>query len=77
LPKDSGINYRWEIEGTAGRYLALVVHHIIGDKSPPNSEHFVLDVKTLLVEKLCTLNNGMFCGFPYARFPPPLALPSI
>jgi hypothetical protein len=77
LPKDFGINYRWEIEGTAGCYLALVAHHIIGYESPPNSEHFVLDMKTLLVEKLCTSNNGMFYGFPYARFPPLLALPSI
>jgi hypothetical protein len=42
-----------------------------------NYEYFVLDIKTLLVEKLCTSNNGAIYGFPYARFPPPLALPSI
>ena len=77
LPKDSGINYSWDIVGSVGRYVALVAHDPICDESSPNSELFVLDIETLLVEKLCTLNNGMFCGFPYARFPPPLALPSI
>ncbi|CAD6342368.1 unnamed protein product [Miscanthus lutarioriparius] len=77
LPKDSGVNYSWDIVGTVGRYVALVAHDPICDESSPNSELFVLDIKTLLVEKLCTLNDGMFCGFPYARFPPPLALPSI
>ena len=77
LPKKSGINYRWNIEGTAGSYLALVAYHEICNESPPKSEHFLLDIKTLLVEKLCTSNNGTFYGFPYARFLPPLALPSI
>jgi hypothetical protein len=77
LPKESGINYHWEIQGTGGRYLALIAHHVICDESPPNCEHFVMDIKTLLVEKLCTSNNGTFYGFPYATFPPPLALSSI
>jgi len=71
LPKYSRINYHWEIEGTAGRYLALVA------RSSRNTEHFVLDLKTLLVENLHTSKTGAFSGFPYARFPPPLALPSI
>ncbi|CAD6342362.1 unnamed protein product [Miscanthus lutarioriparius] len=71
LPKDFGITYHWETEGTAGHYLALVA------ESSRKIEHFVLDIKTLLVENLCTSKNGAFFGFPYARFPPPLALPSI
>jgi len=71
LPKDFGITYHWETEGTAGHYLALVA------ESSRKTEHFVLDIKTLLVENLCTSKNGAFFGFPYARFPPPLALPSI
>jgi hypothetical protein len=71
LPKDSRITYHWETEGTAGHYLALIA------ESSRKTEHFVLDIKTLLVENLCTSKNGAFFGFPYARFPPPLALPSI
>ncbi|CAD6267525.1 unnamed protein product [Miscanthus lutarioriparius] len=33
LPKESGINYSWDIEGTAGSYLALVAYHEICDES--------------------------------------------
>ncbi|XP_002443351.1 uncharacterized protein LOC8068831 isoform X1 [Sorghum bicolor] len=71
LPKDSGITYNWEVEGTAGHYLALV------GESSRNSEHIVVDIKTFLVENLCISSNGAIFGFPYARFPPPLELPSI
>jgi hypothetical protein len=36
--------------GTVGHYVALVAHDLIFDESSPNSELFVLDIKTLFVE---------------------------
>jgi hypothetical protein len=48
LPKDSGIYYRWDIEGTAGRYLALLGSRQICHELR-KSEYFVLDTKTLLL----------------------------
>jgi hypothetical protein len=72
LPEDYRMDYHWCIVGTAGRYVGLLAH--LG----MHFKYFVLDIKTFLLEELCTLKNGvMFFGFPYARFPPPLALPSI
>jgi hypothetical protein len=74
LSKDSGINYIWNIGGTVGRYLALLGSSQICHELR-KSEYFVLDTKTLLLEKVCT--SSAFFGIPYARFPPPFAPPSI
>ena len=76
LPKDSGINYTWTIVGSVGHYLALQGSHEICHELR-KAEYFVLDTKTLLLEKVCTLSNIVLLGVPYARFPPPFALPSI
>ena len=76
LPKDSGINYTWTVVGTEGHCLALLGSREICDELR-KSEYFVLDTKTLLLEKVCTLSNIVLLGVPYARFPPPFALPSI
>ena len=63
LPKDSGINYTWTIVGTVGQYLALRGSHQICHELR-KSEYFVLDTKTLLLEKVCTSSNVVFFG-PY------------
>jgi len=66
------IDYGWDIVDTAGHYVVVLACRGM------HCKYFVLDIKTLLLEELCTLKNSVVLyGFPYARFPPPLALPSI
>ncbi|KAL6622622.1 hypothetical protein ACP70R_032501 [Stipagrostis hirtigluma subsp. patula] len=69
---DDGTCYDWSIIGAAEGYLLLLADH----------RHaywlcFILDLKTLLLERLCAFNDGVYSGHIYASFPPPLAQPSI
>ncbi|RCV18856.1 hypothetical protein SETIT_3G337000v2 [Setaria italica] len=77
LPKDcGGINYIWYIMGAAERYLNLLALHMVHRESP--AQYFILDIKTLLLERLCTLNARAFLvSHLYASFPPLLAPPSL
>jgi hypothetical protein len=78
LPKDcDGVNYNWYIVDAAERYLNLLAIKSAcarGGESP--GQYFVLDIKTLLSERIGRFNNG-FLAHLYASFPPPLALPSL
>ncbi|CAN6361283.1 unnamed protein product [Urochloa humidicola] len=79
LPKDcDGANYHWRILDASERYLPLLaVRRVSHDLQTPIL--FVLDLKTLLLERLCTLtaDNRVSSVHLYASFPPPFALPSI
>ncbi|CAN6243820.1 unnamed protein product [Urochloa humidicola] len=80
LPKDCDeANYHWRIFDASERYLPLLaVRRVYHDFRTPIL-YFVLDLKTLLLEKLCTLtaDNRVSVVHLYASFPPPFALPSI
>ena len=41
------------------------------------AHYFTLELKTLLVEKLCVLENDCRVNFLYASFPPPFLPPSV
>ncbi|CAL4906067.1 unnamed protein product [Urochloa decumbens] len=78
LPKDcDGANYHWRILDASERYLPLLAFRRVY----PDFRilYFVLDLKTLLLERLCTLTADNRVSFVhlYASFPPPFALPSI
>ncbi|CAL4898683.1 unnamed protein product [Urochloa decumbens] len=76
LPKDSDeLYYCWFIMGAAERYVSLLRSD--GDEFPVRAEYFVLDLKTMLLEKLCVLNHIAANAHLYASFPPPLAPPSL
>uniref|UniRef100_A0A0A9G9W8 F-box domain-containing protein n=1 Tax=Arundo donax TaxID=35708 RepID=A0A0A9G9W8_ARUDO len=70
----------WYVVGAAEGYLVL--HGIQRDwftLSMKNLEkqYFTVELKTFLVERLCTVHEHIHCAHPYASFPPPLSLPSI
>jgi len=46
-------------------------------KKLQEAHYFTLELKTLLVEKLCLLEFDSFPNFLYASFPPPFSPPSI
>ncbi|CAN6356514.1 unnamed protein product [Urochloa humidicola] len=76
LPKDSdGFYYSWCIMGAAERYVSLLRSDANG--FPVRTECFVLDLKTMLLEKLCMLNHMAANANIYASFPLPLAPPSL
>ncbi|CAN6329830.1 unnamed protein product [Urochloa humidicola] len=68
-------DYRFHlfVLGATDGYLLLRA----SSKQMPVPQYFTLNLKTLLLERLCT----MFCVFThchlYAGFPPPFSLPSI
>ncbi|CAL4891719.1 unnamed protein product [Urochloa decumbens] len=80
LPKDcDGANYHWRILDASERYLPLLaIRRVYHDFRTPVL-YFVLDLKTLLLERLCTLtaDNRVSRVHLYASFPPPFAVPSI
>ncbi|CAN6361303.1 unnamed protein product [Urochloa humidicola] len=77
LPKDSdGFYYSWFIMGAAERYVSLLRSES-GGNVPMRTEYFVLDLKTMLLEKLCVFNQTAASAHLYASFPPPLAPPSL
>lgn len=47
------------------------------DDKKPDAHYFALEVRTLLLQRLCVLKFKTRYDFPYASFPPPLSLPSI
>jgi hypothetical protein len=49
---------------------------IITEKKP-DAQYFTLQLKTLLLERLCVLNFETNGDYLYASFPPPLSPPSI
>ncbi|CAN6356485.1 unnamed protein product [Urochloa humidicola] len=74
LPKNSvGFNYRWCIMDIEGRYISLVALQSHCNEQ----EHFVLDLKTMLLEKLCVSKDIVGPAHVYASFPPPFAPPSL
>ncbi|CAN6361304.1 unnamed protein product [Urochloa humidicola] len=76
LPKDSdGFYYSWCIMGAAERYVSLLRSDANG--FPERTECFVLDLKTMLLEKLCMLNHMAANANIYASFPLPLAPPTL
>ncbi|CAL4898684.1 unnamed protein product [Urochloa decumbens] len=72
-----GINYDWYIMDAAGRYLSLMVLRSDCYDIPVRSVCFVLDLKTMLLKRLCALNDMVAHSHLYASFPPPLAPPSL
>ncbi|OEL20123.1 hypothetical protein BAE44_0018858 [Dichanthelium oligosanthes] len=68
----------WSILGAADGYLLLQAtpRNPSGIHSP-ESHYFTLDLKTLLVERLCVSNQHIVGAHLYASFPPSLSLPSI
>ncbi|CAN6356516.1 unnamed protein product [Urochloa humidicola] len=72
-----GINYDWHIMDAAGRYLSLMALRSNCYEFPVRSECFVLDLKTLLLKRLCALNDMVVHSHLYASFPPPFAPPSL
>ncbi|CAN6356487.1 unnamed protein product [Urochloa humidicola] len=69
--KDSnGFKYLWFIMSAAERYVSLL-------RSALRPEYFVLDLKTMLLEKLCLSKHIVGPAHLYASFPPPLAPPSL
>ncbi|CAN6338930.1 unnamed protein product [Urochloa humidicola] len=84
FPKDSnGEGYRWFSTGPANGIYLLVVGRESCDgmsSSLPrcSRRYHTLELKTLLLEKLCVLNRQvLFDSRIYARFPPLLAPPCI
>ncbi|CAL4906068.1 unnamed protein product [Urochloa decumbens] len=72
LTKDcDGSNYDWLIMDAAGRYLSLMALR------SDSSKCFVLDLKTMLLKRLCALNDMVVHFHLYASFPSPFAPPSL
>jgi hypothetical protein len=68
----------WSIPRATEGYLllrAIPRSHIL--YNTPESHYFTLDLKTLLVDKLCVLNQDMRGAHLYVSFPPLLSPPSI
>ncbi|CAN6351992.1 unnamed protein product [Urochloa humidicola] len=77
LTKDcDGSNYDWYVMDATGRYLSLLPLRS-GHEVPMGSECFVLDLKTMLLERLCVLNDSFGQKHLYASFPPPFAPPNL
>ncbi|CAN6329393.1 unnamed protein product [Urochloa humidicola] len=74
LPKISdGFNYCWCIMDIEGLYISLMAL-----RSDCNDrKHFVLDLKTMLLERLCVPNRTVGHAHLYVSFPPPFAPPSL
>ncbi|CAN6348010.1 unnamed protein product [Urochloa humidicola] len=72
LPKEdsNGFNYHWFIMDAEGRYVSLMASTPLPRCNRP--EYFVLDLKTMLVERLCVPNHIVVAPHFYASFPPPL-----
>lgn len=83
--------YSWMLAGQDKGYVLLRgipidQYHLLWDCNLPDEEekkleahYFAMDLKTLLVERLCVLKLNFHDSrrFLYASFPPPLSLPSI
>lgn len=71
---------RWSILGAAEGHLLLQASPQISSRiqsATLESHYFTLDLKTLLVERLCRSNQYIGGAHLYASFPPSLSLPSI
>ncbi|KAL6622627.1 hypothetical protein ACP70R_032506 [Stipagrostis hirtigluma subsp. patula] len=68
--------YMYNIIDAAEGYLLLqgIVRSLL---QMPISQYFTLNLKTLLIERLSSSNQHIGRAHMYARFPPPLSLPSI
>ncbi|CAN6334423.1 unnamed protein product [Urochloa humidicola] len=76
LPNDSdGFYHHWFIMGAAERYAYLLWSDFNEFPVPP--EHFILDLNTMLLERLCVSNHTVGYVNFYASFPPPFAPPSL
>ncbi|CAL5093109.1 unnamed protein product [Urochloa decumbens] len=75
LPKEdsNGFNYHWSIMDAEGRYVSLMAMLF----QVSRLEFFVLDLKTMLLERLCVPNRAIVAARFYASFPPPFAPPSL
>ncbi|CAN6348005.1 unnamed protein product [Urochloa humidicola] len=74
LPKISdGFNYCWCIMDIEGRYISLMTL-----RSHCNDQkYFVLDLNTMLLERLCVPNRTVGPAHLYVSFPPPFSPPSL
>ncbi|GJN35485.1 hypothetical protein PR202_gb24268 [Eleusine coracana subsp. coracana] len=73
-------DYCYGIIGAAEGYLLLkgYLSALTQKQCEVQVQHLTVDLKTLLVEKLCTLNSYTSSDVhPYASFPPPLSLPRL
>ncbi|XP_062204215.1 uncharacterized protein LOC133906358 [Phragmites australis] len=75
-------NCHWTIAGAAEGYILL--RGILRDysqfwsfPSKPDAHYFTLELKTLLIERLCASKFDILPDYLYASFPPPLSPPSI
>ncbi|CAN6351993.1 unnamed protein product [Urochloa humidicola] len=73
LPKEDsdGFSYRWFIMDAEGHCVSLIAFQVNGLK------YFVLDLKTMLLERLCVVNRTVVEAHLYASFPPPFVTPSL
>ncbi|KAL6622625.1 hypothetical protein ACP70R_032504 [Stipagrostis hirtigluma subsp. patula] len=63
----------WQIKGPAEDYILMrALSHQTREQ-----QFFTLELKTLLVERLCVSDQNFYHAHPYASFPPPLSLPRI
>ncbi|CAN6356515.1 unnamed protein product [Urochloa humidicola] len=76
LPNDSAeFYYHWFIMGAAERYVSLLRSDF--NEFLVRREHFILDLKTMLLERLCVSNDIVGYVHFYASFPPLFAPPSL
>lgn len=74
--------YKWDIINAAEGFLLLKgfpLDHYPPRWIPTEIPCFTLELKTLLLKRLCMLHLGVVCDalLLYRSFPPPLSLPSI
>jgi len=69
--------YCWYIKGAADGYLLLKAFPWDSSQHQPEALYFTLELKTLLIERLCVSDHHICHAHLYASFPPPLSPPSI
>jgi hypothetical protein len=68
--------YYWYIKGAADGYLLLKAFPRDSSQQP-EALYFTLELKTMLIERLCVSDHHICHAYLYASFPPPLSPPSI
>ncbi|KAL6643825.1 hypothetical protein ACP70R_018591 [Stipagrostis hirtigluma subsp. patula] len=76
------LDCEWRISGGSNGYVLLeaILPLSQSDGSSwekPKSQYFILEVKRLLVERLCVADMCTLCPCIYTNFPPPMSLLSI
>ncbi|CAN6338931.1 unnamed protein product [Urochloa humidicola] len=79
FPKDSNGKYyhHWFITVAADDIGVLMIGCVILNSARCSWHYHMLELKTLILKRLCVSDAGVLSSHTYARFPPPLAPPCI